>query len=304
MALTYELWNTRSGNRFGEYDSEDDAILAVRAMLEAHGQEVAEMLELSSEDEEGEEEILLRGAALVERARPPAKVKRTIGGSGSGSSGSRLLGAAGFGIANYEPFGGYDFSTLAFKPFSGIDFNAWTKPLGDLGNGVFGVKSLTGFDPNAFSASGAMSRMASDLTSTFTIAPLIPSIANGIFVSETVTKSLLSINTFDWSEHFSEHYQGLGEIISGAAAPQISPLSPQWGGLWRIAGEAASQTTEVTGIGDYVIASRLAPEVVFIYHQSEDVGYLALVAEKDDADQGDNVVLLPLGRVKEGKLAG
>ncbi len=65
MAFTYELWNTSSGNRVGEFESQDEAIASVRRTMQQHGASMIETLALGYEDEDGEGEIIARGADLL-----------------------------------------------------------------------------------------------------------------------------------------------------------------------------------------------------------------------------------------------
>ncbi len=68
MAGTYELWNTRTGNMFGAFESEDAALAAVRRAIESHGRSYAERLLLGREDHSGQSRKIADGAELIERA--------------------------------------------------------------------------------------------------------------------------------------------------------------------------------------------------------------------------------------------
>lgn len=72
MALTYELWNTASGNRGGEFDSREEALASVQRTMLQHGTGMIETLALGYEDEDGEGEVIARGADLVALAQPRA----------------------------------------------------------------------------------------------------------------------------------------------------------------------------------------------------------------------------------------
>ena len=91
MALTYELWNTSSGNRVGKFESQDEALASVRRPMHQHGASMIESLALGYEDEDGEGEVIARGADLAALAQPRA----------SHSS-----------VTDYKPFGGLDLSKL------------------------------------------------------------------------------------------------------------------------------------------------------------------------------------------------
>jgi hypothetical protein len=68
MAGSYELWNTRTGNLVGAFETEDAALAAVRQALEAYGPEYAERLLLGREGRNGRSRKIADRAALVERA--------------------------------------------------------------------------------------------------------------------------------------------------------------------------------------------------------------------------------------------
>jgi hypothetical protein len=68
MAKSYELWNTRSGNLLGTFESEEAALEAVRQALAAYGRAYAERLLLGCEDRSGRSRKIAQSAELVERA--------------------------------------------------------------------------------------------------------------------------------------------------------------------------------------------------------------------------------------------
>ena len=70
MALTYELWNDVSGNRVGEFESQDEALASVRRTMQRHGAEMIEALALGYEDDDGEGAVIARGADLAALAQP------------------------------------------------------------------------------------------------------------------------------------------------------------------------------------------------------------------------------------------
>ncbi len=72
MALTYELWNIASGNRVGEFESQDEALASVRRTMHQHGASMIETLALGyeNEDEDGEGEVIACGADLAALAQP------------------------------------------------------------------------------------------------------------------------------------------------------------------------------------------------------------------------------------------
>jgi hypothetical protein len=69
---TYELWDKDSRSIIGAFDSEAEALTAVRDALERHGQAYAETFAVIREDVRGRSRLLGEGPALVELARRAA----------------------------------------------------------------------------------------------------------------------------------------------------------------------------------------------------------------------------------------
>ena len=67
MAL-YELINMGSGNRVGDYSTEDEALLDVRITVELHGPEAVASIGLGFQDDAGAVHLLAEGDELVRRA--------------------------------------------------------------------------------------------------------------------------------------------------------------------------------------------------------------------------------------------
>lgn len=72
MTRTYELWSTASGNRVGEFESRDTALASVRSSLQEHGADAVGSLALGFENEDGEGEVIARGAELMALAQSSA----------------------------------------------------------------------------------------------------------------------------------------------------------------------------------------------------------------------------------------
>ncbi|MFN8514443.1 MAG: hypothetical protein U0232_07280 [Thermomicrobiales bacterium] len=68
MATTYELWDTETRNLVAEFDSQDDALAAVRHTIIADGRALAETLLLGVEDDNGKSERIAQGGALIRLA--------------------------------------------------------------------------------------------------------------------------------------------------------------------------------------------------------------------------------------------
>jgi hypothetical protein len=71
--MTYELWNTRSGNAIGDFDSEAEALAVVRQAIAQHGRAYADMLLLGCEDSKGRSKEIASGQALADRAEAAAR---------------------------------------------------------------------------------------------------------------------------------------------------------------------------------------------------------------------------------------
>lgn len=67
--MKYRLWDTDINRLFGTFDTEDEALAFVRALLESYGNAYANDLALGCERQDGSFTPPLTGAALVEHAR-------------------------------------------------------------------------------------------------------------------------------------------------------------------------------------------------------------------------------------------
>ena len=68
MTITYTLWDAETRNAVAWFDTEEEALAAVRETLRADGRALAETLLLGKEDEAGQPALIAAGAALIERA--------------------------------------------------------------------------------------------------------------------------------------------------------------------------------------------------------------------------------------------
>jgi hypothetical protein len=66
--MTYDLWDVESGNIVNTFETEDDALAAVRTLLELNGDTYARALSLGCEHDDGRMQILAEGDALAARA--------------------------------------------------------------------------------------------------------------------------------------------------------------------------------------------------------------------------------------------
>jgi len=66
--MTYELWETASGNLVGTYDTEAAALSAVRMAIDRNGRGYVDQLALGREDSRGRSTPIAAGGRLAERA--------------------------------------------------------------------------------------------------------------------------------------------------------------------------------------------------------------------------------------------
>ena len=67
--MTFELWDTRSRNAIGGFDSEAAALAVVREAIEDHGRGAVSHWLLGSENADGRSKIIAQGDALADRAQ-------------------------------------------------------------------------------------------------------------------------------------------------------------------------------------------------------------------------------------------
>lgn len=77
--MTYDLWDSESGNIIGTFVTRDQALSVVREALACHGVAYAETLLLGQEDSRGRAKAIARGKELIQlaRASDPAESPRT-----------------------------------------------------------------------------------------------------------------------------------------------------------------------------------------------------------------------------------
>lgn len=69
MAVWYELWTLDTGNMVADYDTEADALMEVRAYIDAHGREAVADWALARNGDTGSDfQRIADGDALAERA--------------------------------------------------------------------------------------------------------------------------------------------------------------------------------------------------------------------------------------------
>ena len=67
-AMTFELWNTRTGNAIGDFATEAEALAYIREAIERHGRAYVDRLLLGCEDVHGRSKPVARGQALADLA--------------------------------------------------------------------------------------------------------------------------------------------------------------------------------------------------------------------------------------------
>lgn len=77
--MIYELWDTKTNNIVGAYESETAALAVVRGAMANHGAGYADELALVREDSRGNVETLAIGGDLAERARATVREAASVG---------------------------------------------------------------------------------------------------------------------------------------------------------------------------------------------------------------------------------
>jgi len=93
MATTYQLWDTDTRNLVAEFDTQEEALAAVKRTLEVDGRALAETLFLGVDEEGGAGGVIAQGAALVALAQGAARDAASSGATGAtGMAGSEAVG--------------------------------------------------------------------------------------------------------------------------------------------------------------------------------------------------------------------
>jgi hypothetical protein len=66
--MFYELWDVQSGNIINTYETEEQALVVVRGLLDLNGTDYARALSLSFEDDNEDTTVIAEGMALAARA--------------------------------------------------------------------------------------------------------------------------------------------------------------------------------------------------------------------------------------------
>ncbi|MEX2237555.1 MAG: hypothetical protein WEB00_08475 [Dehalococcoidia bacterium] len=66
--MTYQLWETRTGNLIDDYRSKSDALDAVRGLLDDLGEDFVQGCSLALEGKSGDVSMVAEGKALLELA--------------------------------------------------------------------------------------------------------------------------------------------------------------------------------------------------------------------------------------------
>lgn len=73
------LWDLESGNSLGDYDTEVEALVVVRDLLDANEPDYADRLSLGRTDDEGTTIVVASGSALAARAQVAVDPSRRSG---------------------------------------------------------------------------------------------------------------------------------------------------------------------------------------------------------------------------------
>ncbi len=65
--MHFDLWDVATGNYYGRFSTEDEALVLVRTLVREYGPAYADDLNLGAEDDEGRFAEPLSGAALLDR---------------------------------------------------------------------------------------------------------------------------------------------------------------------------------------------------------------------------------------------
>jgi hypothetical protein len=67
--MIYDLWDVESGNIVNTYETEREALVVVRQLLELNGREYARVLSLGFENDDGSMGVVAEGEQLAARAQ-------------------------------------------------------------------------------------------------------------------------------------------------------------------------------------------------------------------------------------------
>lgn len=73
--MAHELWDTEFANLIADFPTEDAALAAVRAEVEARGSNAVAHLALGYEDENGDTHPIAAGLALADRAQRSVSIR-------------------------------------------------------------------------------------------------------------------------------------------------------------------------------------------------------------------------------------
>jgi hypothetical protein len=65
--MHYDLWDVETGNYFGRFEREDEALAIVQTLVSHYGDQYANRLSLGAEGDDGTWSEPIEGAALLER---------------------------------------------------------------------------------------------------------------------------------------------------------------------------------------------------------------------------------------------
>lgn len=283
METFYEIWNVESRNRFGEYDTQDEAIEAVRRVVAVNGASAVSALALNSDDGSGRGVIIARGSALAALA---------------GSGGTQ--GGASPASATPAPRRG---SALADVGRMGIDASAI---LGSLSAANNASRMLASFNDVA-----GISRAANEAFLRIATVPNLSFYTTDIasqFRSQFAVTALSSLTSDTWERCMVQQSVGLRQMaesinanaLAGIMAGILEATEINRARLVEVATQIAQQCSAAPQIGTYVLPMPDEPQMSFVLEHTEDEDFLAAVAIDKQVEDRKAVVLL--WRVDENTL--
>lgn len=285
METFYEIWNVESRNRFGEYDTQDEAIEAVRRVVAVNGASAVRPLALNSDDGSGRGVIIARGSELA-----------ALAGADSGDAGGGTSPAS----DTPAPRQG---STIAGARRMGIDVSAILGSLSAAHNISSILDSLSGASDISRAANVALLRIATVPNVSFHTTDIA-----SLYRSQFAMTALSSLTSDIWERCMVQQSTGLRQVadsinanaLAGVMAGILEATEINRARLVEAAIQIAQQSSAAPRLGTYVLPMPDEPQVAFIFEHSEDEDILAAVA--GDKESEDSGVVVTLWRVDDNIL--
>lgn len=259
MSIVYELWNTTSNNRYGEYDTREEALAAVHRTVLADGRIYAERLSLNSEDEAGEIEEIAEGTELIRLA-----AQDMVSQAQSQTQTSNPPVATTITVRQ----------SSAFRDARNIGINA---------------SAIAASLSNA----AAMSQLAHE--SLLRIAsisiPPIPTInVASMYPPNMLSTTFAALGSINWERYLAAQSIGLRQMVEAANTNALADsmlvmaemAEQSRMRLNAIATQIARQASVPAQVGAYLLPIRSEPGISFVYEHTESEDYIAAVASIDE----------------------